>query len=77
MAATELAGFLARTPVPAQEFRSGERGLLGPDHGWWDPNKALRLRSGQAQLPQGRALNIGIDDSNPNAVSVYIVNHGT
>jgi hypothetical protein len=32
---------------------------------------------GQAQLPQGRALNIGVDDSRPSAIAVYVVNHGT
>jgi hypothetical protein len=77
MAASDFSGFLARTPVQEQDFRPGERGLLGPDHDWWDPNKAARLRSGQAQLPKGRALNIGVGDSHSDRVRVYIVNHGT
>jgi hypothetical protein len=77
MAASDFSGFLARTPVREQDFRPGERGLLGPDHDWWDPNKATGLRSGQAQLPKGRALNIGVGDSKSESLRVYIVNHGT
>jgi len=35
------------------------------------------LRTAQALLPKGRALNVGYDDSRGTVVVVYVVNHGT
>jgi hypothetical protein len=75
--ASDLAAFLATSPVPSEAFEAGERGLLGPDQGFWDPRRAQRLRTGQQILPGERALNIGIDDGRPDVVSIYVVNHGT
>jgi hypothetical protein len=75
--ASDLAAFLATSPVPSEAFEAGERGLLGPDQGFWDPRRAQRLRTGQQVLPGQRALNIGIDDGRPDVVSIYVVNHGT
>ena len=72
-----LTAFLKSTPVKEEDFAGGERGLLGPDDGWWDPGRAPRLRTGQAMLPGARALNIGVDDSRPKVAVLYIVNHGT
>lgn len=77
MAASEWPAFLAGTPVDPKSFRAGERGLLGPDEGFWDPHKARNLRTAEVSLPDARALNIGFDDSRPGIVVVYVVNHGT
>jgi hypothetical protein len=55
----------------------GTGGFLGQDKAWWDPHGALGLRTGQVERQAGVYLNIGVDDSNPNAVSVYIAQHGT
>jgi hypothetical protein len=77
MAAADWPGFLARTPIDATLFRPGERGLLGPDDGFWDPHKAKNLRTAEAALPNARVLNIGYDDSRGNVVVVFVVNHGT
>jgi hypothetical protein len=77
MKAADVESFVAHSAVRFTDFRPGERGLLGPDQGWWDPNHALRLRSAQASLPKGRFLNIGVADGPGDKAMVYIVNHGT
>jgi hypothetical protein len=75
--AADWPALLARTPIDPSLFRPGERGLLGPDDGFWDPHKAAHLRTAQASLPNARALNIGYDDSRAGVFVVYVVNHGT
>jgi hypothetical protein len=77
MPAKALADFLAGCPIPKERYAAGNGGLLGPDDGFWDPNKQPKLRTGQAQLPGARALNIGYDDSRSDLAIVYVVNHGT
>jgi hypothetical protein len=74
--ATEWQGFLSHVPVDASLFRAGERGLLGPDQGFWDPHKAQNLRTVETALPNGRVLNLGYDDGRASVVAVYVVNHG-
>jgi hypothetical protein len=77
ISSTDWVPFLGRTPIDPNLFRSGERGLLGPDDGFWDPHKARNLRTAEAPLPNARVLNIGYDDSRGNVFVVYLVNHGT
>lgn len=77
MAPTDLPAFMAASPVSADAFSPGEGGLLGPDNGPWDPNRAAKLRTGQVIRTNHRALNIGIDDGKAGAVFLYIVDHGT
>ena len=77
MSAADWPSFLARTPIDPTLFRPGERGLLGPDDGFWDPHKAKNLRTAEAPLPNGRVLNIGYDDSRGSYFGVFVVNHGT
>jgi len=72
----DLASFLATCPVPADEFEEGSAGLLGPDQGFWDPSKALHLRTGQI-VRHARATNVGVDDGRPEIAILYIVDHGT
>ena len=67
--------FLSLAPVDASLFRAGERGLLGPDQGFWDPHKAQNLRTVEASLPNGRVLNLGYDDGRASVVAVYVVKH--
>ena len=75
MDAADWPGFLGRTPVDATLIRPGERGLLGPDEGFWDPHQAKNLHTVEATLPNQRVLNIGYDDSRKGVVVVYVVNH--
>jgi hypothetical protein len=77
MPASEWPGFVAQTPIDPALFRPGERGLLGPDDGSWDPHKARNLRTAQAALPGARVLNLGYDDSRGSVLAVFVVNHGT
>lgn len=74
---SEWPGFIASTPIQPDAFRPGSRGMLGDDHGFWDPEKAPGLRTAQAVLPGARALNIGVSAAVNGTVLVYIVNHGT
>lgn len=69
--------FIASTPIEADAFDSGPRGMLGQDHGFWDPHQAPGLRTAQASLPGARYLNIGVSAPTNGIVIVYIVNHGT
>jgi hypothetical protein len=69
--------FVATTPIDPTLFRTGERGLLGPDDGFWDPHRCKNLRTAEAPLPHARVLNLGYDDSRGSVFSVYVVNHGT
>jgi hypothetical protein len=77
MPRSALAGFLESCPIPNERYADGEGGLLGSDNKFWDPNKQPKLRTGQAQLPGARALNIGYDDSRTDVAVVFVVNHGT
>jgi hypothetical protein len=77
MPATEWPGFLAKIPMERDLFSPGERGLLGPDDGFWDPHQAKGLRTAQALLPGRRTLNIGYHHGRGTVVVVYVVNHGT
>ena len=77
ISAVDWPGFLAGTPIDPSLFSPGERGMLGPDEGFWDPHKAKNLRTAQAGLPNARVLNIGYDDSRGSVFVVYVVNHGT
>jgi hypothetical protein len=75
MPAGEWPGFVAQTPIDPALFRPGERGLLGPDDGFWDPHKAKNLRTAEAALSGARVLNLGYDDSRGSMVAVFVVNH--
>jgi hypothetical protein len=76
MPASAWPAFLASTPIDPTLFRPGERGLLGPDEGFWDPHRAKNLRTAETSLPSSRVLNLGYDDSRGEVVVVYVVNHG-
>jgi hypothetical protein len=77
LAAQDLASLVDQTQIDPGLFFPGTAGLLGSDRGFWDPNAATALRTGQAKRPGGRALNLGVDDSRPDVAVVYIVEHGT
>ena len=77
MTQSEWASFARQLPMPLDAMEPGTGGFLGQDHGFWDPNAAGKLRTGQAQRQPGTYLNVGFDDSDPNAVRVYIVKHGS
>lgn len=75
--AADWSTFSHRMPVARDSMDRGTGGFLGQDRAWWDPHAARGLRTGQVERQAGLYLNIGVDDSNPDAVSVYIVQHGT
>ena len=77
MPAAAWPGFLASTPIDPSAFRPGERGLLGPDHDFWDPHQAKNLRTAETVLPGARVLNLGYADRPGAVVAVFVVNHGT
>lgn len=73
---TELAGFIAKTPIDPEAMRPGTAGFLGADLDFWDPHKASALRTGQAKTPNGRVLSIGVDESRADIAVLYIMQHG-
>jgi hypothetical protein len=75
--AADWSAFSHGMPVARDSMDPGTGGFLGQDKAWWDPHAAPGLRTGQVERQAGVYLNIGVDDSNPNAVRVYIVQHGT
>ena len=77
MAPGDLASLLDRAQIDPASFYPRTGGLLGSDHDFWDPHHAPALRTAQAKRPEARALNLGIDDSPPGLVVVYLVEHGT
>jgi hypothetical protein len=77
MKAADWSALLRSSAVDPAAMSPGTGGLLGPDHGWWDPHAAKHLRTGQTQPAPGTYLNLGFDDSAVDAVTVYIVKHGT
>ena len=77
MASRELPFLVAQTQIDPAAFYPGTRGLLGSDKDFWDPHQAPAIRTGQAKRPDARALNLGIDDSQPDVAVVYLVEHGT
>lgn len=70
MPAAAWPGFVATTPIDPALFRPGERGLLGPDDGFWDPHASKNLPTAEAPLPRARVLNLGYDDGRGNIFSV-------
>ena len=77
MASSDLPSLIAQTHIDPASFYPGTRGLMGSDKGFWDPNHAPALRTGQVKRPDARALNVGVDDSRPDVAVVYLVEHGT
>lgn len=68
--------FRETMPVSEDELGPGTRGFMDADEDWWDPHATKNLRAGQIQRSSGAYLNVGIDDSDPSAVSVYIFQFG-
>jgi hypothetical protein len=77
MTSKDWSTLLKSSSVDPEAMSPGTGGLLGPDHGWWDPHAAKNLRTGQALIAPGTYLNLGFDDSNADPVTVFIVKHGT
>jgi hypothetical protein len=77
LAPEDLDTLIAQSKIDPASFSPGTGGLLGRDQDFWDPHHASRLRTAQAQRPDARALNLGIDDSRPAVAVVYLVEHGT
>jgi hypothetical protein len=78
MPVADWEGMLPGAPFRASDMVGRDRVLLGNDKGWWDPQHPADLRAVQAVLPNGRTLNVGLDDrSRPGMVVLYVMNHGT
>jgi hypothetical protein len=67
--------FQKALPIQPTEMAAGA-GRLGPNRDWWDPRRP-NLRSGYKQRPGARAIRIGVDDSDPVLVTLYIEEQGT
>lgn len=66
------------SPSLAQvDFTEDKRYLLGPDEGWWDPERPASLPTAQAALPNGEYLNVGADRGDQARIVVYLMWHQT
>jgi hypothetical protein len=78
MAVGEWQRAMTAAPFKASELSVDNRDELGADHDWWDPSRPSTLKAIQKQLPNGRFLNVGVDEvSRPGKVVVYIMNFST
>jgi hypothetical protein len=75
MTPADVAAFLGQTSIEPSSFRPGARGRLGLDSGFWDPSRAANLRTASVER-DNRVLNIGLDETHPDATAVFIVDHG-
>lgn len=75
--AADWPSFLASSPLAEEEFVDENRYLLGPDEGAWDPSTVGTLPTAQFVTGEGRALNLGYDDSAGDTVTAYVMWHGT
>lgn len=69
--------FIATSLLQDEEFSDERRYLLGPNEGWWDPERPQALPTAQAYLPQSKVLNMGVDRSDPTKIVIYLMWHGT
>ncbi|MBU4263925.1 MAG: hypothetical protein KKC76_18875 [Proteobacteria bacterium] len=69
--------FLDASPLRSEEFSDERRYLLGPNDGWWDPERPKVLPTAQAHLAEGKVLNMGVDQSDTSKVVVYLMWHET
>lgn len=74
---TEFEQFWASTHIDRASMRSNERGMLGSDFEFWDPQKARTLATDQVELAGARWMNIGVDESRADVIVVYVLVHGT
>jgi hypothetical protein len=68
--------FEPKLPIRWSALQPGRRGLP-PDDGYWDPQRYPEVRTGTKWLPEAVALTIGIDDSAPDVVTMFVFQHGT
>ncbi len=74
---TEFETFWATTHMERESVRPASPAVLGPDEGFWDPNKASALSVGKVGRAGGRAMTIGLDESRADVTVVFILEHGT
>lgn len=73
----DLPAFITGSAIRTEQLREGAASCFMPDDEFWDPSRALNMRSFQAALPDARYWCLGIDDGRPGTAYLYIMNHGT
>ena len=71
-----LPAFIVDSAIPTDKLRESV-GCFMPADEFWDPSRAVHMRSFEAQLPSARYACLGIDDGQPGTAYIYIMNHGT
>ncbi|MEE4379496.1 MAG: hypothetical protein V2J55_18575 [Candidatus Competibacteraceae bacterium] len=69
--------FVDESPLDPETFEEEQRYLLGTNVEWWNPEDPAELPTAQASLPDAKVLNVGIDRSDPNLITAFLVWHGT
>ena len=67
--------FVETSPVNPLDLSDEKRFFLGPDNGWWDPGQRKKVPTGQASLPDGSVLNMGVYSDGTDRVDVYLMWH--
>jgi hypothetical protein len=73
---TAWTSFETTLPLRWSTLKPGRRGLP-PDEGYWNPQQYPAIRTGMKWLPEAVALTIGVDDSAPDVVTMFVFQHGT
>jgi hypothetical protein len=69
----EMDALIKSSPFASVELRSERRYVLKePTLSWWNPESARNYKSGQAQLPDAKYLNILLDLDGNERVTVYL-----
>ncbi len=69
--------FLATSPFVDEPFEDTKRYVLGPEDGWWDPKTPSLLPTANVNLPGGKVLNLGVDQSDNGVATLYLLYHET
>lgn len=68
---------LSASPFVNEPFEDTKRYLLGPEDGWWDPKTPSLLPTASLNLPGGKVLNLGVDQSDSDVTTLYVFCHET
>jgi hypothetical protein len=77
MPAAQLAGFMSKSGVEGEHGNTTYAGGLDSMFGDFLPAHPGKFREGQKSLPDGKALNVLIDEDSPTTVVVYLCWFGT
>ena len=70
--ASEFDLFLQQNNLAGANFSPAMRGILGADHGWWDPSKPAILSVAAFARAKSRTLEVGVTPAQDGQRTIYI-----